>query len=279
MIEHDPIHELGYGDPGAGKTEFASTFPKPLLVFQFDPYGKDTPYLRRGVSKEFTFDNLGTPIRQIMSRKTGALLIQIEYFHDTNWVMDVKGQGANQTTIPTAHVDPECWERFGKRMYYFNPEEYDQWATVVFDSITTMEIAARAFFQYRLNPSAKDGRQWWASSTDALEQILYTRVAGLPMNVVALAHVDKEQDEVLGVRVRNPLAPGRLRGSLGGAYGEFYHHFVSQPRDANNRPTGEREYLVQTQGSSQWNSSSQIHAPDPSVATYEALWLGDHGSR
>ena len=267
-----------YGDPGAGKSEFASTFPKPIIVFQFDPYGKDTPYLRRGRPTDFTFDHLGTPVRQIMSRKTGALLIQIEYFHDTDWVMDAKGQGANQTVLNIAHVNPECWERFGKRMYYFSHEEYAQWATAVFDSVTTMEIAARAFFQYKINPNAKDGRQWWGEATSALEQILYTRVGGFPMNVVTLAHVDKEQDEVLGVRVRNPLAPGRLRGSLGGAYGEFYHHFVSQARDVNNRPAGEREYLVQTQGSSQWNASSQIHAPDPCPSTYQALWTGEEAA-
>lgn len=271
-IERAPIHVLDYGDPGAGKSEFLASFPKPLLVWQFDPYGKDTPYLRRGNPTDFFADELGTPIRQVLSKLDGRLLIQIEYFHDTNWTMDTKGQGANQTSIAVGHVEPECWERFMKRMHRFRNDE--GWATVGFDSVTSMEIAARAFFQYKLNPSAKDGRQWWASATDALEQMLYTRVAGMPMNVGTLAHVDKEQDEVLGQRVRNPLAPGRLRGSLGGAYGEFYHHFVSQQRDGNNRATGPREYQVQTQGSSQWNASSQIHAPDPCPATYASLWAG-----
>lgn len=273
MSTHPPIHVLDYGDPGAGKTYFAATFPKPMIVFQFDPYGKDTPYLKRGIPQEIEYDQLGTPIRRVLSKRTGALLVQIEYYHDTLMAWDAKGQGATQSGIAMGHVDPECWNRFLRRMYGFG-DEYDAWATATFDSVTTMDIAARMFFQYKINPNAKDGRQWWGSSTEALEQILFTRVAGFPMNVVTIAHVDKEQDEVLGQRVRNPLAPGRLRGSLGGAYSEFYHHFVQVEKDQNNRVIGERQYLVQTRGSAQWNASTQIDAPDPSPATYEALWLG-----
>lgn len=42
--EQMPIHVMLYGDTGTGKSTFLSTFPKPLLVFLFDPFGKDLPY-------------------------------------------------------------------------------------------------------------------------------------------------------------------------------------------------------------------------------------------
>lgn len=38
------IHVLVYGDFGVGKSQFAATFPKPLLVCMFDGSGKDIPY-------------------------------------------------------------------------------------------------------------------------------------------------------------------------------------------------------------------------------------------
>jgi hypothetical protein len=40
---------LVYGEPGSGKTTFAATWPKPLLVIFFDPIGKDLPYLELGL--------------------------------------------------------------------------------------------------------------------------------------------------------------------------------------------------------------------------------------
>ncbi len=45
---HDPIHALIYGDAGARKSSLARTFPKPMRVCHFDPFGKDQPYLFSG---------------------------------------------------------------------------------------------------------------------------------------------------------------------------------------------------------------------------------------
>jgi len=38
------IHALIYGDTGVGKSTMFRSFPKPMLVFMFDPFGKDFPY-------------------------------------------------------------------------------------------------------------------------------------------------------------------------------------------------------------------------------------------
>lgn len=42
--ERMPINVMLYGDFGVGKSQFAATFPKPMLVFLFDGKGKDLPY-------------------------------------------------------------------------------------------------------------------------------------------------------------------------------------------------------------------------------------------
>jgi hypothetical protein len=43
-IPRMPIHCLIYGDTGTGKSTFLATFPKPMIVFLFDPKGKDIPF-------------------------------------------------------------------------------------------------------------------------------------------------------------------------------------------------------------------------------------------
>jgi hypothetical protein len=43
-----PLHCLIYGDSGAGKSLFASSFPKPMLVLMWDGYDNAVPYLEQG---------------------------------------------------------------------------------------------------------------------------------------------------------------------------------------------------------------------------------------
>lgn len=46
MTQRPPIHMMQYGDSGVGKSQFAATFPKPMLVFMFDGAGKEIPYMK-----------------------------------------------------------------------------------------------------------------------------------------------------------------------------------------------------------------------------------------
>ncbi len=140
------------------------------------------------------------------------------------------------------------------------------WATVVVDSVTFMEIAARMSHQFILSPRAKEPRQWWAGATDDLERMLMIRFGSLPMNVVVLAHIDEEKDELHGTFVRSPKAPGRLRKGLAAGYGELYRAYVQ--RDAQRVPS----FWLQTRSDAMFNAASQIGAPDPCPTAYAALW-------
>lgn len=48
-VEPGPQHVILVGDSGTGKSTFASYGRLPMLVFMWDPVGKDTPYRKRGV--------------------------------------------------------------------------------------------------------------------------------------------------------------------------------------------------------------------------------------
>lgn len=244
--QHLPYHWLLYGDSGSGKSTGIATWPKPMIVFAFDPFGKETPYLKKGTPTGLSQDSLGTPFREVVSKK-GELLIRLEYFIDA------------EPELPIAYP------RFLKRIRDFQ-SEYGQWATAVVDSITFMELAARKWHQYGLNPTAREPRQWFSGSTDLLEEMLMIRFGSLPMNVCIAAHVDEDKDEAMGTFVRNPKAPGRMRKSLGAGYSELYRAYAVRGE------RGDLEYWWQTKPDKQYSASSQIGAPDPCPPVYSAIW-------
>ena len=249
-----PIHALIIGDAGGGKSTVAATFPKPMLVHSFDPLGKEIPYLKVGDMQPVQLPIPGgTPYRDVVSKKSGKLLIRIRYYLDADM------------------THPDAYRRLLADLAKLQAE-YAEWATVVFDSTTFAELAARKWHQYGLNPQAKDPRQWFGGSTDLLEELIMGRVAALPMNAVVIAHVDEEKDELHGMMLRSPKLPGRLRKGAASAFPELYRAFVGKDGD-----TGERVHLLQTQADAIWNCASQINAPNPCVPYYSALWGGWEG--
>lgn len=239
-MSRPPIHVMPYADSGAGKSTFAATFPKPMLVFMFDPRGKEWPYLRRGIVKE---DG------HVYSKKNpDQLLIQIERYLDDDF------------------RHPDAYSRFMDRLSTF-VEEYGKWASVVLDSVTFAALAARMWHKYDLNKTAKDGRQWFGGATDLIEELLMGRFAALPMNVVVCAHTEEEKDEVNGSFVRTPLVPGkRLNKAVLAAFQEVYHLGVQRDEKGNVTHT------LQTRSDQLWSASTQIQAPNGCEPDYAALW-------
>jgi AAA domain-containing protein len=258
MANRPFIHVVDYGAPGSGKSTFAATFPKPALLLMFDPLGKEGPYLKRGVVSPELEGEVGQPLVVVESRKTpGKTLIQVEYYHDTE--VDDDGR-----------YKPQAYRRFLRRF----PSLYEEvrcgkWATVVVDTLTYMELSARKLSQYDLDKTSREPRRWFAAATDMLEEAVLCRLGTLRCNVVILAHVDNDKDEVAGITVSNPAAPGRLRTRLGGGYPEVYvQHLRRSKKD------GTLEYYLQTRADGRYNASSvYLEAPDPCSPDYNALWV------
>lgn len=252
MADRPKIHVLVMGETGSGKSTFAATWPKPMLVWFFDPMGKDLPYAKQlyGEKQLPQVGELaqgGYGLMRDIKHEDGP--VRVEYYHS-----------------PSPY-QPDAYSRFLARMGVFDAElKQGWWKTVVLDSTTFMELEGRKWHQYGLNPSAKDPRQWYGGSKELLEEMLMMRFAGLAINVVVLCHIDDDRDEMHGEIVRNPAVPGKLSKRLPSAFGEHYRMFVM--RDEK----GQLVHLVQTRNNGQYAAQSQIGAPDPAYPHYEALW-------
>lgn len=176
---------------------------------------------------------------------------------------------------------PTAYSKFRARMNYLQ-QEYNTWKTIIIDSVTFMELAARKNDEKLINPlppgktkqtvkkgDGVDPRQWFGASTDALEEMLCIRFAALPMNVVIVCHINEKRNDVSGEILRMPFAPGRLsdRKQLNAAYQECYYAYTGRNEER------QRTHLLRTQNDGQWSATTQIDASDPSFPHYESLWV------
>lgn len=175
---------------------------------------------------------------------------------------------------------PTAYSTFRARMAFFR-QEMANWKTIVIDSVTFMELAARKMDEKLINPlppgktkatvkkgDGVDPRQWFGASTDALEEMLCIRFAALPLNVVIVCHINEKRNDVSGEILRMPFAPGRLsdRKLLNAAYQEQY--YARAGRDAERNQI----FTLKTKNDGQWAAASQIDAPDPCFPHYASLW-------
>ncbi len=292
VIVRPYFHTVIYGPQGTGKSDFLATFARaylkgmvggPLLVFMFDPRGKDASYLAQfpedgrriymsepgDIELKEGQENLGQfgkidlilPFTEVYVK--GKLVTRVEYFHEEE--LDF-GESAEVITGWT--VLPKV----RKRLNQLFREERDVWGTVGWDSATSSELTIRSYHQYVQNAGARGEarKQWWGASTDEHEKILAVRFGGWAHNFVVICHTDKDKaaEEAGGGILRyNPRLPGRLSGDLSSYFPEVYHSTVE--RDADGNAT----YVLETRPRDKYTAmSAKLKAPDPCENEYESLW-------
>jgi|SRR5215831_2249891 len=243
------LHIACYGGPGARKSTFFSSMPKPIVVAHFDAIGKDLPYWKLGKVGGVQRDKRGTEFREIVA-KDGNLVCRIEYYTDP--VVD----------------NPKAATAFLERLNRL-PKEVDrkECSTFCFETVTSSSLKARKMYQYDLEPDNKDPRKWYAGAVDILEEVLLIQLPGLHCNVCVGLHVSKIKVEAEGSLVRAPLLPGRLLESFASQWPEIYRAYIDR-----DKKTGERTGWLQTLSDEKWEATTQIEAPDPCDQIYKALW-------
>ena len=187
--------------------------------------------------------------------------IRIEYYHDLE-----------------NPDNPVCYSRLRERSRSLYAEK-DYWKSIVVDTMTSCEMAARAAEEKIIMDAAgadskyakgaqMDGRTPFGASTDAMEKFIVRQLGGFPGNVLVNLHVDESKKKGTGELLRGPAAPGRLttKGELSAFYAEQYRIYVGEDEDKNHI------HRLQTCSDGEWNCASQIDAPNPCMPSYSSLW-------
>ena len=264
MARYPNSHFLICGDAGTRKSTLAAMFPKPIFVFQMDSYAKAMPYRRKGLQGEqgelVTVQGMEQsggviPYELIMNpKKEDQVLFRIEHF---------------QTADVSQGVDYiYAFENFLARLPSIQQEvRQGQWATVVFDSLSSLAYEARKLDEYKMNPAIEEGRkahgmQSYGAAARAIEELVRSNLSSMRCNVVLLGHLQVERDALGNVTDHWPAAPGQLSRQLPGVFPESY--IVHAEADGAN--------WLQTQSGNGYVATTQIPAPNGCEATYKAIW-------
>jgi len=227
---------LVYGDSGTGKTVFALGFKPPLYCFDFD--GK----ISSGAAF-YTGDK--------------ERLANIDY--------DVFTSGT--------HDQPA--QRFEAKLREFEKQAQEgafPYKAVILDSFTTFNDVMMKDILLT-NPAVQRTRSPTAVIPAMLDyriqnihvKNILNRLLALPANIIVLAHIKTEKDELTGRILNMPNAPGGLSVYLPVVFEEVYHTYVEAKGT-------ERVYLAQTQADAQFIARSQIKGIAPVIKlNYESL--------
>jgi hypothetical protein len=222
------------GQSATRKTTTAATFPKPMLVSMWDSKGQAAPYLRRGKVKNMEYDELGTPYHEVLSVKTGKLLIRVEYYHDPD------------------PVKPDALSRWLRRIDRLRGET-NQWRSFINDSVTGMYHNAFTYMRRAVNRDdqvAIEQKMYWSINNGVsavFKEQLYSRLLAFPMNVVVIAHIKEAYvssgKQMMDRKVMRISAPGEVSWELASQYPEVWFTYIEK-----DPTSGENVFMVRTDG-------------------------------
>ena len=191
-------HGLVVGEKAIGKTSLIRSLPKPVFVFSFDPAGMDT-------------------VKDLV--ESGDVVFE-DYAESS---MD----------------NPTTWDKFTKDWNDMAVSGFlAQFASVVFDSTSTMHIAAQwSICKHQGHVIPKDGTfnpgkhgmlmsdwqtilQWFIEYT--------TKINMLPCHTLILGHIGKDQDSVTGKFVTQLSLQGAARDRVPFLTSEVYYMMRAQ---------------------------------------------------
>lgn len=237
MADANLLRVFVYGEPGTGKTVGASTFPGPIMVYDFD--GK--------LSSAHGY----------WSKHNSAKLNEIE-FEDCKPV-DSKGTAFKRCNESLDKIAKE-YKATGKLPY----------STVVIDSATIMATEMLNWvvaFETGIKRNKDIKSRQMASLQDYMifaptfSSFIFELFA-LPWNVMMTGHVAIDKDELTGEISRNPLIPGQMSKKLPIYFNEVYVSLYKNDK-----------YVVQTKPDYKYSACrSQIQGlPKEVEFTYENL--------
>lgn len=234
------------GDYKTGKTVSACTFPKPLLLVDFDDGAKSVVNAKDKTGKLIIPDH--DQIEVVTFRKKGT--------YDLSFTTEQKGAIAPPYTKDSLAV-----------MKQYNliirevAEAKRTYKTVVIDSMTNMFLVWKECILAANNrPSLQIAD--YGTLESALKSQFIPTLKSLPCEfVILIDHIDADKDETTGAIAEFPVGPSRQQGKLMGLnFDEMWRQVVE----------GEK-YLWYTRKKGLFNAGSRLGLPNPIEANYTTL--------
>ena len=264
-IAFNKIHAVIYGKPFAAKSSVAATFPKPMLVFFFDPFGKDGPYLKTPHARIEQHQNPenGQLVR-ILYDENNVPVTRIEYFYEPQWNLSNIGR--------LEPPEPQAFRMFIQRILQIYYYELNNYQSVVLDSLTSLSSLALLQETHNVKSGALFGgkgtnnqMQFYANAKLALEQLLGNFLGNFPVYTAVVAHEQEFYDEKTAIIRKEIAAIGNLSQLLPQRFTELWR-LVEEP--------GGRRY-VQTALRDGWMAHSDYTMEDmpPDFEAFRKLMI------
>jgi hypothetical protein len=226
------LNVLCYGRNGTGKTEFAATWPKPVLFIDSD----------RGITTVTSSPRI--------KDKDQIFVVPVS---DSNPNQKIP-QPIGYLTIKQVLTDFHSTGKFG----VIEPK------TIVIDTLTTAASYAMSFILHQnrhvgQQPTLPD----WGGQIRAVLDLITIGVS-LNCNFIVTAHEQYLKDELSGRVWCVPLITGKLAQEIGLYFDELYHANVKEIG-------GKHSYIMETKATGLVTAKSRLDLPSTIESSYSAI--------
>lgn len=202
------IREGRFGAPKTGKTySVVSTYPKPLIVLNFDEGGLD------GILEPITYvkpTELETYCKK--DRKDLPPICCVDF-------CDTQKKTITQQYVPTANDVP--FQEFIKAANLLVTSGCP-WQTVVLDSITGVTDIILSHISKTQMAAMQDPRKWASMAGGKIAQIMGA-ITSLDAHAVFIFHETQKENEKTSVTSIRPLVHSQFRDRVGGLLSQWFY--------------------------------------------------------
>lgn len=201
------IREGRMGPPLSWKTgAVVGTYPRPLLVFEFDIGGLDVikdPVLRIQPSE------LSKYCKTPQAELPPLMALDFAVLNKRPFDLNVK----TYDSMPALNF-LDCVNML--------IQQGCPWKTVVVDQLTGLASAFIGYIGITNSAAMNDARQW-ASQVGVLTERAIMCIQGLQAHTVFIMHVETDKNEITGEILTEPMIPSKFRQRAATAFSQFFY--------------------------------------------------------
>ena len=219
------IRELRMGPPKSGKTvAVIGTYPKPMLVFQFDSGGTDvipsSPV--KPSDSILALDVVHSDIKRIKPEELDAMCkLKTEDLPKVTLIDFTESAKKLMLDSFSPLADSKPYNAFYKAVNSL-VNIGCPWKTFVLDSTTSLCDSLMSFVAEKQNSWLTDARKWSPAVGGKILQHVAV-VTNLPIHCVFIAHSHMEKNELNGEITIIPLGPNRFSEQIGSLVSQYFY--------------------------------------------------------